>query len=395
MSYRPHTTCRICGNTDLKPVFDLGVQALANDFVTDGEPRQGHYPLKVLFCERCTLSQLSVVVDPNVLYRNYKYVTSASQTMRQHFASLLDEFAREQCGDRIVEIGSNDGAFLREAQSKGWKVLGIDPACNLETSGVETIFSFFDCESAQQARIHIGQPAVILARHCVAHMDNLMEFCWALEELAGQETLIAIEIPYMRDTLQRVEFDQVYHEHLNFISLHSLEHLLQGTSFHIHRVIHYALHGGSVLVMLRRNESRWKPTVSEYVREDKPTLEAWRSFSIKARQKITDMKVAVCARAGTVCGFGASAKASVWIQACGFTESELRYVTDNSPYKPGCLIPGSDIPVIAQEELLKRQPQYAVMWAWNYLDLVLKEQKEWMQNGGRFIVPTATGVEIV
>jgi len=393
MSYRPLTKCRICGNTDLKSVFDLGLQALANDFVKDGEPRQGYYPLKVLFCECCTLSQLSVVVDPNVLYRNYKYVTSTSQTMQEHFARLLEEFAREQCGNRIIEIGSNDGAFLREAQTQGWKVLGIDPACNLQTSGVETILSFFDCEVAKQAHTHIGQPAVILARHCVAHMDDLREFVSGLEILCGQETVIAIEIPYMRDTLNRVEFDQVYHEHLNFISLHSLEHLLKGTPFHIHRVIHYAIHGGAVLIMLRRNDSRREPTLSEYVREDKTTLEDWRSFSIKARQKIADMKVVVFARTGKVCGFGASAKASVWTQACGFTSEDIAFVTDNSPYKPGCLIPGSDIPVIPQDEL--GDPDYLVLFAWNFREAAFSATQDWRSRGGRFIIPTDKGVEIV
>lgn len=393
MSYRLHTKCRICGNTALKPVFDLGVQALANDFVRDGEPLQGHYPLKVLFCENCTLSQLSVVVDPNVLYRDYKYVTSASQTMKAHFAMLIDEFVREATGNRIVEVGSNDGAFLRVAQEKGWKVLGIDPACNLKASGIETIFDFFNLETAKQARIHIGQPAIILARHCLAHMDNLLEFCWALEELAGPETLIAIEIPYMQDTLKRTEFDQIYHEHLNFISLHSMEHLLKGTPFHIHRVIHYALHGGSVLIMLRRNESRMVPTISEYVREDKPTLEDWRSFGIRAGQKIADMKVTVLARKEIVCGFGASAKASVWIQACGFTQDDISFVTDNSPYKPGCMIPGSDIPVVSQASHIPSK--YACLWAWNFKDEILESQKEWRDLGGRFIIPTAKGVEIV
>jgi hypothetical protein len=396
MSYRPLTKCRICGNTELKPVFDLSTQALANDFVKDGEPRQGHYPLKVLFCERCTLSQLSVIVDPNVLYRNYKYVTSSSQTMKEHFARLLVEFAGEQCGNRIVEIGSNDGAFLREAQTQGWRTLGIDPACNLEMHGVETILSFFDCESAKQAHTHIGQPAVILARHCVAHMDNLREFVAGLEILCGQETVIAIEIPYMRDTLNRVEFDQVYHEHLNFISLHSLEHLLKGTPFHIHRVIHYAIHGGAVLIMLRRNDSRREPTVSEYVRDDKTTTEDWYRFKVKAQQKIEEMRNSVLARAeygNAVCGFGASAKAGVWIQACGFSRREISFVTDNSPYKPGCLVPGTDIPVVSQDQLTVIG--YAVLFAWNFRDEVLASQSEWRQNGGRFIIPTHNGVEIV
>jgi C-methyltransferase C-terminal domain/Putative zinc binding domain/Methyltransferase domain len=398
MSYTLLAKCRICANSELKPVFDLGTQALANNFVKNGESRQGHYPLKVLFCPECSLSQLSVVVDPAVLYRDYKYVTSTSKTMKEHFRRLLDEFAKEQCGNRIVEIGSNDGAFLREASTEGWKTLGIDPACNLEMQGVETILSFFDTESAMQAKNHIGQPAIILARHCVAHMDDLIGFVSSLEILCGQETLIAIEIPYMRDTLARVEFDQIYHEHLSFISLHSLEHLLQGSPFHIHRVIHYAIHGGTVLIMLRRNDSRCEPTVSEYVREDKTTAGEWLGFTIKAHQKIEAMQTAVRSRVRegkTVCGFGASAKASVWIQACGFTNKEISFVTDNSLYKPGCLIPGTDIPVVTQDYLLGRQPDYACLWAWNFRDEILSTQTEWMDKGGRFLIPNSTGVDIV
>lgn len=399
MSYKPLTECRICGNSDLKPVFDLRVQALANNFVKDDEPRQGYYPLRVLLCERCALSQLSVVVDPNILYRDYKYVTSTSATMKQHFGRLLEEFARETCGSRMVEIGSNDGALLKEAKKVGWThVVGIDPAENLHCDEVTTIHDLFNERSASEVRERIGQPAVIVARHCVAHMDDLRGFVKTLEILTGPKTLIAIEIPYMRDTLNRVEFDQVYHEHLNFISLHSLEHLLKDTPFHIHRVIHYAIHGGTILIMLHHNDNRVDVSPSEYVREDKTTGEDWYGFRIRAEQKIEAMRNSVLARAEygeSVCGFGASAKASVWIQACGFTHREISFVTDNSPYKPGCTIPGSDIPVVTQDYLLGRQPNYACLWAWNFKDEILESQKEWRRLGGKFIIPTRDGVEIV
>ena len=398
MSYRPHTTCRICGSTNLIPVFDLGLQPLANNFVKPCEPRQGHYPLKVLFCTKCTLSQLSVVVDPQILYRDYKYVTSVSQTMREHFGRLIAMFKEEKAFEKgVLEIGSNDGAFLRElSPCTVYPVIGIDPAENLAASNC--ILGMFNRETAWKAlEIFAGYPSLIIARHCVAHMDDLKGFVDALTVVGGPNTLIAIEIPYMRDTLNRVEFDQVYHEHLNFISLHSLEHLLHGSPFHIDRVIHYALHGGTVLILLRHGGSQIEPTISEYVREDKTTLEDWRVFSIKAENKIEEMLSAVCSRVGdsSVWGFGASAKASVWIQACGFTDREIYFVTDNSPLKPGCRMPGTDIPVVAQDELLKCQPDYCVLFCWNFRQEVLESQELWRSRGGKFIIPTSTGVEIV
>src|SRR6267142_1676980 len=118
VSYCPHTKCRICESTNLHPVFDLGVQPLANNFVKPGESRQGHYPLQVLFCTKCTLSQLSVVVDPAVLYRNYSYVTSTSETMAKHFEHLIELLNSEEEIYSLVEIGSNDGAFLKLIQSQ-------------------------------------------------------------------------------------------------------------------------------------------------------------------------------------------------------------------------------------------------------------------------------------
>jgi len=328
--------------------------------------------------------------------------------MAKHFEHLIELLNSEEEIYSLVEIGSNDGAFLKLIQSQiECHTVGIDPAINLALASTHlTITDFFNKQTARRAFDLIeGAPSVILARHCVAHMDDLHEFVDALTTLAGHETLIAIEIPYMRDTLQRVEFDQSYHEHLNFINLPALEILLSTTPFHIHRVVHYAVHGGTVLVLLRHHKSRIQPTVSEYVREDKVTLEDWRLFSIKAHQKISHMYDVVASRAmggKTVCGFGASAKASVWINACGFTEREIRYVTDNSPHKPGCLMPGTNIPVISQSRFMEVaqanyqiKAEYAVLFAWNFRDEVLSSQTEWRSRGGRFIIPTATGVEIV
>jgi novobiocin biosynthesis protein NovU/D-mycarose 3-C-methyltransferase len=382
----------------LKQVFDLGVQALANDFRKDGESRKGHYPLKVLFCPKCSLSQLSAVVDPATLYRDYKYVTSSSYTMLCHFNHMTDVLNEEQPIESIVEIGSNDGAFLNYIRNKlQCRTLGIDPAENLRPREHMAITDFFNSRTAAIALNLLGENiSVILARHCVAHMDDLRGFVESLKVLAGRNTLIAIEIPYMRDTLKRVEFDQIYHEHLNFISLHSLETLLIGTPFHFHRVVHYAIHGGTVLVLIRHNDSGIEPTVSEYVREDKTTMDDWLAFKSKSAQKVEAMECAVRSRVQEgklVCGFGASAKASVWIQACGFMRKDIAFVTDNSPLKPGCVMPGTDIPVVPQDDLMKRMPDYAVLFAWNFRDECIANQKPWMDAGGRFIIPTATGVE--
>jgi len=398
MSYRLQTQCRACQGKELIPVFDLGLQPLANEFRKAEESRSGFFPLSVVLCPQCTLSQLSVVVDPETLYRHYQYVTSSSETMRRHFDRLFKDLESEIEGTKtIVEIGSNDGLLLEFAKKRGYRVTGIEPAENLaniahDQRGVRTIESFFHSESAEEAMTGFGHPSIILARHCFAHADNWREWIAALEVLADKRSIIAIEIPYVHDLLSKIELDTVYHEHTSYVSLNAIFYLLRGTPFNIHRVIRYGVHGGALLVMLRHADSKVEPHLSadEYMGEDKVTVEHWKKFSDTAKERIGILQSAVrnyVAQGERVCGFGASAKGTVWVNACGFTEKDLLFVSDNSPYKPGNLIPGTRIPVIPQEEFLSEHPNRAVCFAWNFKEEILKSQSKWRDRGGKFIFP--------
>lgn len=404
--YKNHTKCRAC-QSDMVEVFSLGLQPLVNSFTTPISDQPGFAPLTILFCEHCTLSQLSVVVDPAVLYRDYKYVTSSSDIMRRHFDRLFKDIASEGGRDTICEIGSNDGLCLKFASLHGYeRAVGVDPAVNLASvalnvNGVHTVPAFFDQQSAFCARDYIGRPpSVVLARHCLAHCDNWFEFVAGLEVLCDKDTLIALEFPYALDMISKAEVDQAYHEHLSFISLKSITALLKCTPFRIHRVIRYSIHGGSLLVMLRHKDAAIERHLSadEFLAEDCITIQHWERFSSTARMKVEKMGQSVrglVQEGKRVCGFGASAKAGVWISACGFTDKELLFVSDNSPLKPGCNMAGTKIPVIHQEEFLSEHPDAAVMFCWNFRDEALKSMAKWTQRGGRFIIPTPEGIEIV
>lgn len=405
MSYRIKTDCRACGGTDLAPVFGLGNQPLANDHVKPDEARQGFYPLTLNRCVTCGQAQLSVVVNPLQLYGRYSYVTSGSDTMRRHFSRLLNDLASENVENSVVEIGSNDGRLLHFFRANGYAGLGIDPAANLAAlaaaRGVETINDFFSVVSAGEAKQRVPEPGVILARHCFAHMDDWRGFFAAAEVLAGKETLVCLEVPYVKDLLDRVELDSIYHEHLSYVSVKPLVRLLNQTPFQLHRVIRYGIHGGALLLMLRRRDAGHEPHLSaeEFVADevmgDRPDM--WEQFGIEAREKILRLGATVRQKVSEgkiVSAFGASAKASVLINACGFTRKEIAFVTDNSPLKPGCLVPGTDIPIIEEGQMLSEHPDYAVLTAWNYREEIMAKQEKWRQRGGRFIVPGRT-LEIV
>lgn len=397
--YRQKTNCRACGNSNLTEVYDLGVQPLANNFCTADQESAGHAPLKVMFCQECTNAQLSVVVDPNIIYRNYPYVTSKSETMRIHFGKLWDEICKECKPKTMVEIGSNDGLFLEYCLSRGVnRVIGVDPAQNLQSTvrckeemDRDLICSLFDANVASY--IAAKHPAIdlVVARHVFCHIDDWESFICNLELLSNPDTLVAIEVPYVKDMLNGFEFDTIYHEHLNYMSIRAMAALLKDTMFHLHDIVRFDIHGGAIVMMLRRNDYSESPllSVERFLELESVTLDSWKEFKSGANFKISAMKEMVNSLQdpNTVCGFGASAKSTVWINACGFSVKQIKFICDCTPEKQGKFSPGSNIPILPESALLDLKPDAAVMFAWNFKDEIIKKNQEFINRGGRFLIP--------
>ena len=403
MSYIEAKKCRACLGTDLAPVFDLGNQPLANNFTKADEPRQGFYPLKILFCRGCGLAQLSAVVDRDTLYKHYSYVSSSSATMQRHYDRLFKDMESETTGKSIIEIGSNNGGLLQFAKARGFNVMGIDPAKNLcaiaNENGIDSVCDFFNPRTATTVFRNLPNPSIILARHVFAHVHDWREFVEGLEVMASEETLVCIEVPYAVDMLRRVEFDTTYHEHLAYITLRPIVELLKGTSFHIHRINRYGIHGGALLLMLRHRSWPHHKHLSadEMIAEEAVMEFHWLNFADRAKEKIESLKALVAdlrSQNKIVSAFGASAKATVLINACGWTSKDIAFVTDNSPLKPGRLVPGTDIPVIEEGEMLSMHPDYAIMSCWNFKIEVMEKMKRWSDRGGKWIIP-GEKIEIV
>lgn len=365
---------------------------LANDFKDSTQRRSGYAPLKLMWCDKCSLAQLSDVVDRNIIYKNYPYVTSHSDTMQKHFTLLLDDLLKECSLGTVVEIGSNDGTFLKRCEVAGFStVIGIDPADNLcdvaHKKGVNTINEFFNEKTARELSADGVVADLIIARHVFCHIDDWHEAIHALGVLSSKNTVVAIEVPHFIETVKNVEWDQIYHEHLSYMTVKAMDWALRNSVFHIHDVKHYAIHGGAIVILLRRNDCGIAP---KEIPTETLTLDDLLRFSEKRGDMVLDlgcMVDGVVASGKTVVGYGASAKATQWIQQCGFRKGKIKWVCDNTPFKIGKFMPGTNIPIVDPRELSAQTPDYCVCFAWNFFDEIYQKEQMFRERGGKWIIP--------
>jgi C-methyltransferase-like protein/methyltransferase family protein len=303
-------------------------------------------------------------------------------------------------GAKVLEIASNTGIFLKKFQERGCNVLGVEPASNIADvavqAGIPTRNEFFNAANARKLKADWGAADLILGRHVFAHIDDLRDLLAGLETVSHVDTLIAFEVPYLVDFFVRTEYDTIYHEHLSYISIRSLEALLKESPFMLSRVDHYPIHGGSVLFHVRRRSSSVTPHASvaaalERERQLRLTEPAtWKPFAARVANIRAELPALIRkfkSQGKRIIGYGASAKGNTLLNTCGLTKQDLDYIIDNTPFKQNKVAPGSWIPVRPPATLLADQPDYALLLAWNFAKEIVGRETEYQKRGGRFIVP--------
>lgn len=395
--WKLHTKCRACGSDKLNSVFSLGLQPLANAFAKPSELQSAFYPLEVLFCPLCTLGQLSCTVPPSTLYSNYPYVTSKSETMQAHFESLWKAIKSECEPESVCEIGSNDGDFLNFARANGAvAICGIDPAENLaeeaDRKGIQTFRGVLDQDMAKTAFSAMPVIDLVVARHVFCHVDDWQEFVKSLEVLCNKNTLVVIEVPYVLDLLKNVEFDTIYHEHTSYLSIKAMQFLLEDSPFQMHKVIRFPIHGGAICIMLRHRKSGIDPhdSVSQMLHSEQITEDDWNEFGMSAHAKIDNLRELVLklkADKKSIVGYGASAKATVWLNSLKLSRDQVAFVCDSTSQKQNRFVPGADIPIVDPGALTRELPDYAICWAWNFFREIQTKEVLFREKGGKWIVP--------
>jgi SAM-dependent methyltransferase len=392
-------SCRICASTALQLVLDLGDQPLANGLRADRETTQPIFPLIVCRCERCGTVQLTETVSPGLLFKRYVWTTGTSDAVREYSRTFCERLvSRSRPGPLfVVEVASNDGTFLKPFAERGDRVLGVDPAENIaamaEQSGVPTIAEFFGAGVAGRIAARGGPADVVFARNVISHVADVNDVMAGIARCLREDGTGAIEFHRADVILDELHYDSIYHEHLFYHSLHSIEQLLERFALIPFDIATSSISGGSLIVYFsktRRNGSEALDSMRERERRlGVAHAEPWRQFaerSLRHREKLRGLVDAAVAR-GRVIGYGASARSATLMSCCGIDARHLRTIADRSPLKHGLFAPGTGIEIVAPARAFADRPDAILLLAWNFRDEILAHIRADHDWHGEVILP--------
>lgn len=404
MAFKKNTHCRYCRSPRLQQFISLGDQPPSNDFLRpDQIASERRYPLDVYLCEDCALAQLIDVVSGDSIFDDYAYLSSSSKALCQHYVTMAASLTTRyglKAGDVVVDIGCNDGVLLKGYAPAGLVRVGIEPskvADYAEQTGFEVVREFFGVQAARKIVAAHGPAAVVTATNVFAHVDDIHSFVAGIAPLLREDGVFVIESPYLVDMIEQCLFDTIYHEHLCYYSLTPMVPFFRQHGLEVVDVgrVNFGASGPAfrTVVAKRGSPHQPSPAVTQMLADEEAwgirRLDRYAGFAQAAagvKNQVLGMLRDLKARGATIGGFGAPAKGNTMLNYLGVTRDLVECVAENNPLKQGKVTPGTHLPIVSDEEFLRRMPDYALLLTWNYADFFLKHS-EYIRRGGKFIVP--------
>lgn len=398
--------CRACDSKNLHLFLPLGSHPPANMFLTKEQLKtpEPSFPLNTQACLDCGLIEVADQIPPD-FFRHYLYIPSAAATMHTHFAELATVVSKLGPGgtkpSRVVDIGCNDGLFLKFCKDGGLNPLGIDPATNLielaRKNGIEVVNEYFSPKIGKEALAKYGPAPVIVTTNTFNHIGDLHAFMDGIKTFLAPDGAFVIEVPHSLDLVQKAEFDTVYHEHVSEFSVKSLVDLVSVVDMELFDIQRLPVHGGSMRVFIQRKKTGGraiKPVVAEWLQTeraaklfDRATYDALAKRVDRNKVTLIKMLRDLKASGKRLAGYGAPAKGNTLLNYFGIGPDLLEFLADRNTLKQGLYSPGMHIPVVAPEKILETMPDYLLILAWNFGDEIMAQQAEYRRRGGKFILP--------
>ena len=401
ITHRIINSCQISGSKKLIQIVNLGLLPPVNQLIKVNSKinKQNFFDTKLLYCPVSKLVQLNVIVDKGIVFpKSYPYTSSTTKILRDNFKELYEEVKKILILRRknfIVDIGSNDGNLLSNF-SKDFKVLGVTPENVGKLAikrGIPTIINYFDKKIANKIKKKYGKPNIVTATNVFAHIDNPKKLIKEILDLLDKDGVFISESHYLLPFLKKTQYDTIYHEHLRYYSLESLKYFFSKYNLKIFHAKKIKTHGGSIRVYASKNKNyKIKKSVRKILNEEKKyiNLNNFKKFKIQtvnSKLKLTKILNDIKSKNKTIYGISAPSRASTLINYVGIDENIIDCVLEISGSKKiGKYIPGTQIPILNEKILYRKQPDYVLIFSWHIFDEIRKNLRK-KGYKGKFIVP--------
>lgn len=391
--------CRVCDSPRLEVAIDLGMHPWANDFLRPEEVgKEAYYPLRVVRCAECETAQLDYTVPKAIMFAEHTYLSGVTRSLTAHFdtvaAEVTDRFRARGAPSKILDIGSNDGAQLACYQARGWEVLGVESAATIarmaNERGVPTVHAFFD----EAVAASLGRRFdVVNASGVFFHLEELHSVTRGIRAALEDDGVFVVQFLYMRRIVENLAFDQIYHEHLLYYNVQTLNRLLHRHGLALFDAYLSPIHGGSIIAFAT-HERRRPPSerLQQLLREEDESaanaLETYRAFADRLegeKQRSLHWLRTKREQGKRVYGMGAPVKGNTLLNYFGIGSDLLECLVELNPLRRGLVSPGMHLPIRMEAEVPPPDAYYVL--AWNFRDEILERNRALLARGVEFFFP--------
>ena len=371
--------CLVCNNRKLIKYLNLGKQPLANNL--SKRIKVPKFPLEIAYCKSCFHNQLSFEIKKEKLFKNYLYLSSQSKTLQKHFNESAKKYIKLfklKKNSRIIDVGSNDGVALNYYKEKKFKnILGIEPAKNVASlankKGIKTINSFLNNEVSKKFK---NSANIVTASNVFAHNKDIIKLAKYLINLLSNNGVLIIEVQYLVSMIKKNLFDNIYHEHIHYWSLNSLNNLFKKINCTIIQAELVETHGGSIRCYIKKNNHKLKSNIKKILQKEKKVGITKRQFFVNFSKKLEKKKnifknFLIKNKNKNIIGYGAAAKTSTLLNFLEIS-GNLKFIIDDNKLKQNHYIPGTKIKIIPKNKVDKKI-DFLIVFAWNYFDEIRKK----------------------